>query len=119
MNLCEVEKKVANLKVESLSGSDCDGDSDVSTENGDAAEESEEDDNCLLDDEADEEDNEYNRQSSKVRGLFCDQEFENVVSLFSHEFKANKFNLVSLVKKYDLDMISYIKLINYIRSQVT
>lgn len=115
MNLCEAEKNVAKLKVESLSGSDCGdsgSDSDASTEN-----EEEEDDNCLLDDEADEEDNEYSRQSAKVCGLFCDQEFENVVALFSHEFKVNKFNLVGLVKKYDLDMISYIKLINYIRSQ--
>lgn len=53
----------------------------------------------------------------EVKGLFTDKVFSNVKELFRHEAQENQFNLIDVVTRYDLDMISYIKMINFIRSE--
>ena len=67
------------------------------------------------DDESD--DDEY-LSNSQVTGLFSDKTFKNVNDLFRHEFEINKFNLVDVLKRNNMGMIDYIKMINYIRTEV-
>lgn len=54
---------------------------------------------------------------SQVKGLFSDKQFNNVIEMFKHEAESNLFNIIDIVNKYKLDMISYIKLINFIRRE--
>jgi len=74
------------------------------------------------DSESDYDENEYKEvdeeECVKVKGLFCDEYFDNIQELFRHELKTNKFNLIDVVKRYNLEMIDYIKMINFIREKV-
>jgi hypothetical protein len=54
----------------------------------------------------------------EIKSLFDDELFDNVASLFKHEFEKNGFNLVAIVKKFQMNMFSYIKMINFIRKTV-
>ena len=56
--------------------------------------------------------------SRRVIGLFSDREFENVNELFNYEASVNHFNIIDILDKFNMDMISYIKMINYIRKEV-
>lgn len=51
----------------------------------------------------------------QVKGLFTDKVFDNVKDLFTYEAQTNQFNLVEVLARYDMDMIAYIKMINFIR----
>lgn len=68
------------------------------------------------DNETDEEDEEL--EDMKVKGLFSDRIFKNVNEMFKHESEENNFNLINCVNRYNMNMIDYIKMINFIRSQV-
>jgi hypothetical protein len=68
------------------------------------------------DDYKEDEDDEY--ESVKVKGLFSDEFFNNIQDMFKHELKMNKFNLIDVVKRYNMEMIDYIKMINFIREKV-
>lgn len=54
----------------------------------------------------------------QVKGLFCDKIFNNVKDLFRHEFESNNFNIIDVLKKFNMGMIDYIKMINFIRAEV-
>ena len=68
--------------------------------------------------EDDEEDDDEIYEMSEVKGLFSNQMFKSVIEMFKHEADCNHFNLIEIVNKFKLDMISYIKLINFIRKEV-
>lgn len=50
--------------------------------------------------------------------LFCDQIFPSVDEVFAHCEKEHFFNIIDIGRKWKLDCIQYIKMINYIRSKV-
>jgi len=70
-------------------------------------------------DEDDDNDEEDYMINSQVTGLFCDKTFKNVQDLFKYEFEVNKFNLIDVLKKNNMGMIEYIKMINFIRLEVS
>ncbi|XP_071135707.1 protein arginine N-methyltransferase 3-like [Mytilus edulis] len=49
--------------------------------------------------------------------LFCDQIFPSVDEVFRHCEKEHFFNIIDIGRKWKLDCIQYIKMINYIRSK--
>lgn len=49
-----------------------------------------------------------------VTCLFCSQLFENMVDALTHAKDEHGFNLSQLRSKFDMDIYSYIKLINFI-----
>lgn len=51
-----------------------------------------------------------------IKSLFDDSVFTDYKELFKYEKETHGFDLVKIVQKYNLDMIGYIKLINFIRS---
>ncbi len=53
----------------------------------------------------------------EVNGLFTDKVFNSVRELFVYEAQENQFNLIDVVTRYDMGMVSYIKMINFIRSE--
>ena len=79
--------------------------------------ESESDDDDDGEDDNDDDEDDY-LCNSQVVGLFCDRTFKNVKELFKHELDVNKFNLVEILKKNNMGMIEYIKMINFIRKEV-
>ena len=104
LNVVELDKKstdlVKPLNEVSLSQSSC-SESETSDD----------------DDVNDDDDDDY-MSNSQVVGLFSDKTFKNVQDLFKHEFEVNKFNLVDILRKNNMGMIEYIKMINYIRKEV-
>ena len=96
-----------DAKIEKLNINECDGEFESSSE--------ELDDSALngFDDEDDEKEN-----YCEVKGLFSEQIFNNVTDMFKYEAEFNKFNLIDVINKHKLDMLSYIKMINYIRQEV-
>ena len=86
-----------------------------SSENSSKESESESETNDDDDDDNDEEDYLIN---SQVVGLFCEKTFKNVQDLFKYEFEVNKFNLIEVLRKNNMGMIEYIKMINFIRQEV-
>ena len=70
-----------------------------------------EDDDDVWDEEGDE-----NPEESIC--LFCDQSFLSVDGVYIHCEKEHYFNITDIGRKWKLDCIQYIKLINYIRSKV-
>lgn len=54
----------------------------------------------------------------KIKSLFDDEWFDNVQALYEHELKKNNFNIVEIIRKYQMDMLSYIKMVNFIRKTV-
>ena len=55
----------------------------------------------------------------KIQSLFDENMvFDSVQALFKYEFEKNHFNLLRIVKKYNMDMMAYIRMINYIRHNV-
>ena len=99
----DLNNNLKDMKFSKLDISDS-GSSDESS--------SEEADDCLDDDEDDRD------EFCEVKSLFSDKVFTNVIDMFKFEAEYNKFNLIDVVNKYNLDMISYIKMINYIRLEV-
>ncbi len=72
-------------------------------------------------DENDEEDDETDASNpaTKIYSLFGgDKQFDNVQELFRYENDQHKFNLLDVLARYEMDMIGYIKMINFIRSEV-
>ena len=67
-------------------------------------------------DDVDEDDSDIMKR--QVKGLFTEKIFENVKELFKFEADMNEFNLVDVLTTYNMDMIAYIKMINYIRMEV-
>ena len=58
-------------------------------------------------------------ESVKILSLFDkDKWFDDIRSLYKYELEANNFNLVKVVRKFQMDMLSYIKMINFIRKTV-
>ena len=80
--------------------------------------------NDFEDEDEDEDDNEegyeeVDDENIQIQSLFNDSVFfDNVKDLFKYELEKNQFNLIKLVKKYKMDMMSYIRMINYIRKNV-
>jgi protein arginine N-methyltransferase 3 len=70
-----------------------------------------EDDDDVWDEEGDE-----NPEESIC--LFCDRSFLSVDGVYIHCEKEHYFNITDIGRKWKLDCIQYIKLINYIRSKV-
>ena len=68
-------------------------------------------------DEADFEEEE--EESIRIKGLFDDQQFASLNELFKHESQKNGFNILKVIKKFKLNMLTYIKMINYIRATVS
>lgn len=99
--------KLDNLRVREANGHESDESSSSSRESSDSEEQRFDDD---------EDDEMY--EMSQVKGLFSDKQFNNVIEMFKHEAESNLFNIIDIVNKYKLDMISYIKLINFIRREV-
>jgi hypothetical protein len=85
----------------------------VANDNGSSSEEEYDDDDDF------EEINDDN-VPMKIKGLF-DQHthFKSINELFVYESAKNGFNILKLIKKFRMDMLDYIKLINFIRSQVS
>lgn len=54
----------------------------------------------------------------RVKGLFSEEMFDNMKDMLTYEANQNGFNLVEVVAKFDMDMIEYIKMINFIRKEV-
>lgn len=69
-----------------------------------------EDDDDVWDEEGDE-----NPEESIC--LFCDRSFPSVDGVYIHCEKEHYFNITDIGRKWKLDCIQYIKLINYIRSK--
>ena len=69
----------------------------------------------INDDDYDEEDD---FENVPVKGLFSDKTYPGVREMFKSELDENKFNLIQIINKYSMNQIDYIKMINYIRSQV-
>jgi hypothetical protein len=58
-------------------------------------------------------------ENVKILSLFEENKwFDDIKSLYRYEMDTNGFNLVKIVKKFQLDMLSYIKMINFIRKTV-
>jgi hypothetical protein len=68
------------------------------------------------DDEYQEEDED--EEIIQVEGLFSDKVFNSVKDLFKYEFENNNFNLIDIINRYQMSMIDYIKMINFIRAEV-
>lgn len=90
---------------------------DLSDSNDDSCSRSSSDDDQDMAVDNDDDDEDY-LANCQVKGLFCDKVFANVKDLFKHEFESNSFNLVDVLKKYNMGMIDYIKMINFIRAEV-
>lgn len=56
--------------------------------------------------------------NNEVKGLFSNKLFNNIKEMFEYEAIEGDFNLKNVVNKYNLSTIDYIKMINYIRSEV-
>ncbi|CAF0811547.1 unnamed protein product [Brachionus calyciflorus] len=76
---------------------------------------SESDEDIHNEEDYDEEEDDF--ENIPVKGLFSDKTYANVREMFKSEFEENKFNLVHLVNKLNMNQIDYIKMINYIRTQ--
>ena len=117
MNQASVADKCHPNGNRQSSSNNKNGVSDSNSSSG--SESSDEEENvldCKFDEDGDEDENEYmNRQ---VKGLFCEKTFAGVKELFEHEAEFSGFNLVDVVNRFRMDMISYIKMINYIRKEV-
>ena len=50
--------------------------------------------------------------------LFCDQKFPSACDVFTHCETEHYFSITDLGRKWKLECIQYIKLINYIRTKV-
>ncbi len=111
VNLDELTLKSNSLNL--LNNSQHDNDCESLSSN---TESSNSDDNNYddLDDEGDNTD----IMKRQVKGLFTEKIFENVRELFKYESEINKFNIVDIIAKFNMDMISYIKMINFIREEV-
>jgi hypothetical protein len=58
-------------------------------------------------------------ENVKILSLFEENKwFDDIKSLYRYEMETNGFNLVKIVRKFQLDMLSYIKMINYMRKTV-
>ena len=110
MNKSNVDIDESGKRLDKCSASNDSSASSVTSSSNMSSSESE-----TGDEESDEDDYLSN---SQVTGLFCDKTFKNVKDLFKHEFEMNKFNLVDILKKNNMGMIEYIKMINYIRKEV-
>ena len=100
------------LSSSSDSSSSTDGSSSSSSSSSNSSDYREEDDE---EDEVD-----ANNPPVKVHSLFGgdDKHFDSVKELFCYENSHNNFNLLDVLTRYDMDMIGYIKIINFIRSEV-
>jgi hypothetical protein len=96
-----LEKSISDLGV---SNRNYDQDSDSSSSSSESD----------LYDDAEEDEEEF----ENFKGLFSDKLFNNFIDLFKHEAEQNDFNIVNIVHKYDMTMIDYIKMINFIRKEV-
>ncbi|CAK9298485.1 unnamed protein product [Gordionus sp. m RMFG-2023] len=47
--------------------------------------------------------------------LLCDTNFSNPYNLYNHCHSHHQFDIISIIKKYNLDTFGYIKLINFLR----
>ena len=82
---------------------------------------------CVSYDDDDDDDDNYedyedleNVEIVKIKGLFNEEKwFDDVQSLYKYEFENNNFNLIKIIKKYQMNMLSYIKMINFIRKNVS
>lgn len=55
----------------------------------------------------------------QVKALFSgEKNFKNVIELFQYEANEANFNLVEILNRFNMNMIDYIKMINFIRSEV-
>jgi hypothetical protein len=55
----------------------------------------------------------------RIPGLFdAKTSFKSINKLFVHECQSTGFNILQVVKRFRLDQYQYIKMINFIRSQV-
>ncbi len=55
--------------------------------------------------------------SRRVTGLFTPRDFDNVKEMFKYECETHGFNLVNVLTRYNMDMLAYIRMINYIRKE--
>ena len=70
-------------------------------------------------DDIDDDEGEEVEANLKVLSLFDENRFfDDLKSLYRYEMENNGFNLVEIIKKFQLDMLSYIKMINFIRKTV-
>ena len=108
MNRCEVKEMPSKNGMNGCgTRRECSSDSrseDSSSEEDDYDEDDDEDDKDFI--------------NSQVSGLFCDKIFPNILDLFKYEAEHNGFHLTDVLKRYNMDMISYIKMINFIRLHV-
>ena len=103
MNKVEIENLVAKSgQLQVNSESSCSG-----SETSDSADDY---------DDIDEDDSDIMKR--QVKGLFTEKIFDNVKELFKFEAEMNDFNLIDVLTTYNMDMIAYIKMINYIRTEV-
>ena len=58
-------------------------------------------------------------EPQNVTCLFCDATFHDAVSVFVHCRDVHNFNICHMKRLHGLDCITYIKLINFIRRQVS
>jgi hypothetical protein len=56
---------------------------------------------------------------SPITSLFDESlTFKTVNEVFVHEFNTHGFNILRLIRRYDMTQLSYIKLVNFIRAKV-
>ena len=76
-------------------------------------------DSDLSDNEQDyEEEDEDEEDRQEYRSLFSSKIFTSINDLFNHEAKTSGFDLVDVIDRYQMTLIDYIKMINFIRSKV-
>ena len=78
-------------------------------------------DACELSDSDDEqgyEENDEEEDRQEYQSLFGQKVFSNIKDLFSFESQEFKFDLVDVIDRYNMTMMDYIKMINFIRSEV-
>lgn len=109
MNKSQIEeerKKLSNLDLNDNCDDSC-SDSETETET--------DEDDDLEDDEDDEDEDQV-----EVKSLFgVEKTFKNVKDLFKYEAETNSFNITDVLKRYNMSMIDYIKMINFIRKEVS
>lgn len=87
--------------------------------------ENESSDDMLNDEEGDDDDNDGWEECdeemlpNEARCLFCSASFSSPVDVFLHCAAAHDFDIALVKEKQNLDCISYIKLINFIRRNVS
>ena len=114
MNKAQVENisiEKSNPTSSIRSRSESESSSGSSTQTGSSSSSDDDDENCYQEDE--------DEEIVQIKGLFTDKVFNSVKDLYKYEFESNNFNLIDVINRYQMSMIDYIKMINYIRAEVS